>query len=499
VLCVTRPLATVRVGHGRSLAAVDWSRRWWSNRYVVDLLVWVVVTVPVVLSDEALPSDARLTRPTSIAVVAAVLAVAVAVSRRWPSVAAALPLVVAIVVGGEVYGEPLLVAQIVLAYLLGRRTGGRRAAVHLLAVLAVAAVALAVVQGGGTADDWFTFASTLLLQVVLPWTAGQLVRQNAELARAGWDLAERLEREHDLVASQVRARERGRIASDMHDSLGHELSLIAVRAAGLQVASGLDADARRAAGELRHAAAAATERLHQIIGMLRDDADRPPVVPAGESIPELVRRAAGSGVDVTLVEDGVVDDGAGEGAGDIASDVAGDVAGEDGALPEPTARAAYRVVQEALTNATKHAPGAPVTVRLRRAPGELVVEVVNALPAVGVGRRPGHDGGTGFGLVGLDERVRLVGGHLEARADGDGFTVRARLPLDAASVVEPATPPSTGTGSADELDAPDAAAVRDQLATLRRRLRLGMVWTALTPALIAAALVLYYVLDGGRL
>ena len=75
----------------------------------------------------------------------------------------------------------------------------------------------------------------MLLIILLPWLVGRYARQQYELVRAGWELAERLEREQDLTAERMRLLERSRIASDMHDSLGHELSLIALRAAALQV------------------------------------------------------------------------------------------------------------------------------------------------------------------------------------------------------------------------------------------------------------------------
>ena len=99
-----------------------------------------------------------------------------------------------------------------------------------------------------------------------------------------------------------------------------------------------------------------------------------------------------------------------------------------------TDRAIYRVVQEALTNAAKHAPGAAVTVTLRREGPEAVVNVVNEAP----GRVPGRADGAGWGLVGLDERVRQAGGTLHARPVDGGFAVTARLPLTPGAT---ATPP----------------------------------------------------------
>jgi signal transduction histidine kinase len=282
-----------------------------------------------------------------------------------------------------------------------------------------------------------------------------VARQYAELIRAGWDLAERLEREHDLVANQVRLRERSRIAADMHDSLGHELSLIAVRAAALQVDPGISASGQQAADELRQAAASATERLHQIIGMLREDGDDPP---AGDTIESLVRRVADSGVAVTLADS------------------------SRAPVPEATARAAYRVVQEALTNATKHAPAADITVTVRdETQGEqmLVVDVVNGTPRKTPLR---NDSPPGYGLIGLDERVRLVGGTLAARASDGGFAVTARLPLEPVAAPLPAAVPTSSQA----------------LAAAQRRLWRGLVGSVVAPGAMIAILILLYVANFDR-
>ncbi|MEQ7126807.1 histidine kinase [Actinopolymorpha sp. B11F2] len=433
------------------------------SRRAVDFLIWAAITAPVFLGDDGLPPGSVLSMPTFQGVAVALLAVAVLLSRSVPLVAVVLPTVFAVAVTGEIYCEQLTLAQVTLAFLLGRRTAGGRSVVQLLAALCAVVLAFAVVNQEGTAQDWFTLASTTVLQVALPWTAGQYVLQRAELLRAGWELAERLEREQGLVANQVRLRERARIARDMHDSLGHELSLIAVRAAGFEVTTGIGPQGRQAAGELRQAAALATDRLREIIGMLRDDGETPPVVPAGGTVQSLVTQAAASGVAVTL-EDATAD--------------------FDTPVPDVTARAAYRVVQEALTNAIKHAPGAAVAVIVRgHDEGEqgIVVTVVNGAPPMAP---PQTDGLQGYGLIGLDERVRLVGGTLDARPTDGGFTVTAWLPL---------TPM---TSAAAPVAAPTSS---HALSAARRRLHRSMIETFLAPAAMAVVLVLFYVLNADRL
>ncbi|MGA3562405.1 sensor histidine kinase [Melissospora conviva] len=225
------------------------------------------------------------------------------------------------------------------------------------------------------------------------------------------------------MAERTRLIERSRIAQDMHDSLGHELSLIALRAGALELAPDLSAQRRAATGELR-VAAEATRRLQEIIGVLRTDGAAPPTEPANERIEDLVARGRASGVRVELHRSGAPVD-----------------------VSPLTERTAYRVVRESLTNATKHAPGAAVDVRLVHRRTDVLVTVTNGGPTEPAS---GLISG-GHGLTGLRERVRLLGGTLEAGPHGAGFRVVATLskhpvPLDGAT---PGPPP----GPAVEADA----------------------------------------------
>jgi signal transduction histidine kinase len=381
---------------------MDWRRPW--PRPAADALLWLVITAPVFLpdaDDDAAPLGLRIAAVP-------LLAVAVAAGRRWPLLAAAIPPVLGLAATPELYTSSFLIPMIVLSFLLGRRLAGWRPALVFFGAMGAAGLALVPVLPGATLPGWIVLVDQVLLSMMLPWAVGRYARQHAELARTGWELAERLEREQDLIGERARLRERSRIAGDMHDSLGHELSLIALRIAALQVNPGLDGPARQAAGELRAATAHATERLREIIGVLREDGEAAPVLPAGESIAALVERVAATGLAVS-------------------------VAGELPALPEMADRAAYRVVQEALTNATKHAPGAAVAVGLGRDGGDAVITVTNPAP-------PAPRGAGGNGIVGLDERVRLAGGTLRTGpVEGAGFAVVARLPLAPGA---PATPPA---------------------------------------------------------
>jgi signal transduction histidine kinase len=383
-------------------------KRFLGNERRADLLVWLAVTVPVFLADEPPelrgPLDFRL-RWLEVAAVP-LLGVAVAVGRRRPVLAAAVPVALALAATPELFTEHLMVAQLVFAFLLGRRTSEMRTGLLFLGGVCLAALALLAITPEATVSSGIAMLTQALLTIALPWLAGRYARQRDDLVRAGWEVAERLEREQHLVGERMRLLERSRIASDMHDSLGHELSLIALRAAALQVNPALDDTAREAAGELRRSAAAATERLHQILTVLREAGAAAPVLPSGDTVGALVERAAAAGMAVTLE-------------------------GEPARLPPMADRAAYRVVQEGLTNAAKHAPGAPVTVRLSvdSAAAEAVVTVANTAPP----DPPPTARAGGSGLVAMRERVRLAGGRLHARPLDGGFELIARLPLTPAA------------------------------------------------------------------
>ncbi|WP_443055506.1 sensor histidine kinase [Streptomyces sp. NBC_00690] len=298
----------------------------------------------------------------------------------------------------------------VAAFLAGRRPGRARPAVFALgAVLTAGMVAVSVVP------EWLLLGSRFVAVVVagmLSWFAGRFWRQYQELVRAGWERAEQLEREQRLVASQARLRERARIAQDMHDVLGHDLSLIALSAGALKLAPDLDERHRQAAGDIRVRAAAAVERLGEVIGVLREESDDAPTAASGSTIAQLAEEASRSGLVVELCLDREMD-----------------------GLPPMVERAALRVVQEALTNVAKHAPGATATVRVTRTAAETTVVVENGPPSgtVSVEARPQ---GGGRGLLGLDERVRLVGGSFDHGPRDGGFTAIARLPH-----ITPSQPP----------------------------------------------------------
>jgi signal transduction histidine kinase len=284
-----------------------------------------------------------------------------------------------------VWSAALGAALFVISLLAGRRTPQPLPALAILAVAAVLNIAYELATGGG----WGTGLLTLAMVVALPWALGRILRQQDQLVV--------------MSAEQARLQERARIARDMHDTLGHELSLMALRAAALELAADLDEPHRAAAAELRAGAGTATRRLAEIITVLRDGAPAP-LEPVGDRIEDLIERARRAGMTVSLDRNGAED------------------------LPPGVDRAAYRVIQEALTNAMKHAPTAAVRVHATTAAGTTTVTVTNPLPP---GRRRGP--GSRAGLAGLDERVRLAGGAISAGPHGQVFEVVAILPHRGAS------------------------------------------------------------------
>jgi signal transduction histidine kinase len=455
---------------------------WAVNRrdLVIGVSLWAVLSLPVCLS---LWSSGPLWLQLSGV---ALLGVAFAVLRRWALVALLIALALTGLNGNFAFALP------VISHLVGRRTPHAWPIVWAFTGVFVAGSMFNLLRGIA-ATTWFSLSLWLVLLGVLPWLAGRYWRQYQELVQAGWQRAEQLEREHRIVAERERLRERTRIARDMHDSLGHELSLIALRAGALEVAPDLDDHHRDAAGRLRATATTATERLQEIIGVLRDGSEPAPLEPAHEGIPALVDRARESGMAIEFDDrlDHQPD----------RPDHQRNSQGDGTTLSPMVDRAAYRVVQEALTNATKHAPGAAVSVRLTRSAQQTTVTVTNRPPPAGP--LPGRTQGS-RGLTGLRERARLTGGTLHAGATLDGgFELTARLPHTV-----PVGPTGLVVDSADRWPADRWSAgsdgqieerteSADQFAHRRRKLRHELITVVVAPSILIACLsavmVGYYV------
>jgi signal transduction histidine kinase len=266
---------------------------------------------------------------------------------------------------------------------------------------------IAPVDSAGVYGDLgFTVVVTAVLIA-----AGLYIGARRALLASLKDRAERAEREQAMRVAQARTNERARIAREMHDVLAHRISLVAMHAGAMAYRTDLSPDETRRTAEVIQANAhQALTDLRQVLGMLRDDrADNIPERPQPtlRDIPDLIDEAVAVGMHVSLTND----------VGDLEP------------APEAIGRSAYRIIQESLTNARKHAPDTMVRVRLSgEAGGELTIEIRNPL-RVGDDRRDAALPESGLGLIGLAERAELSGGRLEhGRTAAREFVVRAHLP-----------------------------------------------------------------------
>ncbi|WP_432547928.1 sensor histidine kinase [Kineococcus sp. SYSU DK004] len=311
-----------------------------------------------------------------------------------------------------------------------------RAAVAVAVVLVLVALQGLVHDaygiGDGVANTVFAGAVAVL---GLVWRRHATERRRAEALAADRAAAAREAREQAREQGRRAVdAERARIARELHDVVGHGLSVVVLQARGARAVLAADpARAREALDEVERAASGALREMRLLTGLLRttDDAAGPP--PGPPDLPALVGDVRRAGVPVTLDADALDD------------------------LPPGFAVTSYRVVQEALTNAARHAPGADVAVVVRRREQEVVVDVRNTAPpgasppdaappddAPPESAVPGVDlpSTGGRGLAGVRERATVLGGHVAAGPQEDGgFRVLVRLPVPppaAAEVSEPA-------------------------------------------------------------
>jgi signal transduction histidine kinase len=289
----------------------------------------------------------------------------------------------------------------------GGRYAGTRDGRIALAILFFGVPAVGLAGEDATVGDAY-FPDILVL---LCWFAGRTVnlrlRHAAELHEAAALAAEQRERE----AQQAVADERRRIAREMHDVVAHSISIMVVQAGGARRILATDpARAEHAAARIRHAGSDALAEMDILLGVL----DTPPdtvVPPTLDGLDELVERTRAAGLPVTLT-----------------------VTGARQALPQGAELAVYRIVQEALTNAIKHAGGA--TTRVTLVWGATALEL--GIADDGDGGASPELVGAGHGLIGMRERIRVHGGELEAGPrPGGGFQVSARLPYERARASVP--------------------------------------------------------------
>lgn len=351
--------------------------------------------------------DADHTTPDEVvfvdSLVGAAACCALWLRRRWP-----VGLAVALTVVGIV--EPVVAGALLIAlFSLAVHRPFKPVAIVGAGALAVAPLQPLLRPDPATSFIASTIIGVLLVLLVVSW--GMVVRSRRQLVVTLRERARRAEAEAALRAEQAQRLAREAIAREMHDVLAHRLTLLSVHAGALEFRPDAPpAEVGRAAGVIRDSAHEALQDLREIIGVLRgpgegDEGNRPQ--PTLVTLDALVEESVSAGAKVTL--DNRVADPA--------------------RAPAATGRTVYRIAQEALTNARKHAPGAPVTVTVTGGPGDgLTIEVRNPAPTEPFERVPG----SGQGLIGLTERATLAGGRLEHGSGADGgFGVRAWLPWPA--------------------------------------------------------------------
>ncbi len=372
--------------------------RWWSQAWRLGLAsaVGAIVWIPVAewQADHA-PWWFWLDLLGGVIALAAVTQ-----RRRYPVGVAVLTTVIAM--GSMSAAGSALLAATSLA--TRRRL---REIVPVGALVLVQTVVVVFIDPSIRDERGFVLAMGVML-VAIVFAIGMYVGSRRELLYTLRERARVAEAEQSSRVAQAQIAERARIAREMHDVLAHRISMVAMHAGALAYRTDLPPEEVRASSEVirDHAHLALTD-LREVLGILRageDDGDRPQ--PSWADLPDLVCGAQSAGMRVRL-DDEVTTLGP----------------------PERLGRTAYRVVQEALTNAHKHAPDTSVTATLRGAPEDgVVVEVRNPLRVGSVHERLPT---SGLGLVGLAERADLVGGTLTHRITGDEFVLTLALPWPA--------------------------------------------------------------------
>jgi signal transduction histidine kinase len=306
--------------------------------------------------------------------------------RRWlPAAAASASAAIAVVCNGEPSNLGWFAVVVLVAW------AALSAPLALTAVLGVGTVLLMSGEFVFTQADpgWFSWMGGTAFAVI-----------GCTFGRRQRDLLVQLREAQAGLAQKAQAEERNRIAREMHDVIAHSLtvSLLHVSSARLALADD-PAEAERALLEAERLGRASLDEVRQAVGLVRDSAEPMKPLPGGREIAELVEQFRAAGVAVTAQLDRAVD-----------------------AVPVTTGLAAYRIVQESLTNVAKHAPRAICTVHVAVSDDDVQLTVDSS---------GAPTAGSGLGLLGLRERADALGGHCEAGPGGSGWLVHAKLPLHA--------------------------------------------------------------------
>jgi signal transduction histidine kinase len=376
-------------------------------------LIDALVALPLTVGGLADIQSEHHERLIALALVSSVASTtSVAWRRRAPAIAsivAASALLVLTLIQSAHANSQLAFEPIAMGldfYLLGRAADDRSRSIVAAGIVcfAVAASALgAVHQGGQTAAD---VISGSLIFIGLPATLGNILTRRKSLATALAATADALEREQRVKADRAADQERSRMARELHDVIAHDLSVMVIQTSAARRTLLHDRAAVRVAlGVVIDTGRDALEELRRITGVVRSEGEPTSAAPGLSQLNVLVARTQATGMMVEL-----------------------SIEGSSVTLPPGLDLIAYRVIQEALTNSLKHAGPATARVRVTFGPEALELEISDT----GIGRQAPKSplGGSGYGLMGMRERVGLFGGELQAGPKPTGgFVVQARLPL----------------------------------------------------------------------
>ena len=377
-----------------------------SRTYVVDLLIALLLIAAMleVLVGRHSPGAPRTTLWFVLPAIA-ILVLPILARRRFPFAPAAHWLLAAGISFVDwrliPFAISIFVVGLVAAFLLGNLRDPVQAGIGLALVIGGPATVVYKIPGHSTAELIF-----IPLEFAIAWVAGFALRERAEQAEAAEGRAAQAERERDAAARIAVAEERVRIARELHDIVAHAVSVMVLQVGAvrhkLPETLTEDSDALR---NVEQAGRTALAEMRGLLAAMRRDGDEAELTPQPglEGLDSLLEEIGRAGLPVQLHVDG-----------------------EPVALPRGIDLSAYRIVQEGLTNALKHARASNADVTVRYRPDELHIEVRDN------GEGSSTSDGLGHGLVGVRERVKIYGGEMSAgTANGRGFILSTRLPLSA--------------------------------------------------------------------